>query len=246
MTSRQPIVAIDGPAGSGKSTVAQLAAQRSGLQFISSGALYRALALRARWEGIAQTDAARLNALALSLHCRFATTADGSVRTYLDDEDVTAALRQPEVGEAASALATVPAVRQALVAELQRYGAGGGLVMEGRDIQTVVFPDAEIKVFLHAGAEERARRRWAELRARGEGVSFQQVLDEVKTRDARDCGRDCSPLKAADDAINVDTDGRTVDEVVDCLVRLIATRRQHPELRGPALAAQAGTTGGKR
>lgn len=244
MRATQPIVAIDGPAGSGKSTVAKLAAERSGLQFISSGALYRGVALRARREGLALVDSPELRALAQRLQFHFTTDEQGGVHTTIDGEDVTTALRQPEIGEAASQVATFPAVRQALVDKLQRYGADGGLVMEGRDIQTVVFPDADIKVFLQAGAAERARRRWRELNDCGQPVTYQQVFDEVLARDARDCTRASSPLKAAADAVSVDTDGRTIDEVVECLRQLIETWRRHPRLHGQALADEASRRGG--
>lgn len=232
MTHRLPIVAIDGPVGSGKSTVAKLAAHRSGLQFISSGAMYRAVALRARQEDIALDEETRLAELARRLTFRFTTDVDGLDHTFLDGEDVTHALRHQEIAEGASVVATLPAVRQALVDKLRSYGVDGGIVMEGRDIQTVVFPDADLKIYLHAGAEERARRRRQEHAARGEHTDLQQVLDDVIARDKRDSERTCAPLKAADEAIRVDTDGRTVDEVVECLVQLIETWRSRPSWRG--------------
>ncbi len=232
MTRQLPIVAIDGPVGSGKSTVAKLAAHRSGLQFISSGAMYRAVALRALRDGIALNEETRLAALARGLTFRFATDETGIDRTFLDGEDVTHALRRQQIADAASLVATLPTVRQALVDKLRSYGADGGIVMEGRDIQTVVFPDADLKIYLHAGAEERARRRGQEQAERGEHADFQQVLDEVIARDMRDSGREHSPLKAAHEAIIVDTDGRTIDEVVECLIQLIDTWRSRSMLRG--------------
>ena len=235
MTTRQPIVAIDGPAGSGKSTVAQRVAERTGLQFISSGSMYRGVALCALRAGMPLTDHEALTALAQRLQFRF-TTEQGLVRTCIDGEDVTQALRDPAIGELASTVATIPTVRAALVAKLQAYGAHGGIVMEGRDIQTVVFPQAEIKVYLSASEEERARRRWKELVARGESISFDAVLQEVCERDARDAGREASPLCAAPDAICFDTDGLTIEQVVDGLVRLIDTWRAYPHLRGDELA----------
>lgn len=232
---RQPIVAIDGPAGSGKSTVATLLAERAGLQCISSGAMYRAVALHALREGIAPTDRAHLTAVAAALAIRFA-----GERVFVNGEDVTAALREPAVGEMASTLATYPEVRAHLVAKQQAYGRDGGIVMEGRDIQTVVFPEAEIKVFLEASAAERARRRWQELLARGEAVTYEVVLEEVVARDRRDTEREASPLRPATDAICVDTDGQTVAHVVDCLLSIVDTWRAHPDLRGAALARAAG------
>ena len=236
---RLPIVALDGPAGSGKSTVARLTAQRAGLQFVSSGAMYRAVALRALRAGVPATERARIIALADDLPIRFTTDADGAVRTWLDDEDVTAALPQPGVEQIASVIATIPEVRARLVRVQQEYGRRGGIIMEGRDIQTVVFPDADIKVFLTASAEERARRRWKELAARGQSFPYQEVLAEVRTRDQRDEDRAASPLRPAPDAVLLDSDGMTVDEVVACLLRLIAAWEAHPGLRGASLAMAA-------
>ncbi|HEY3377371.1 MAG TPA: (d)CMP kinase, partial [Armatimonadota bacterium] len=155
----------------------------------------------------------------------FHTDADGVVHTLVDGEDVTTALREPAIGELASSVATIPALRAQLVAKQQEYGRQGGVIMEGRDIQTVVFPNADLKIFLTASAAERARRRCDELQARGESIAYQTVLDEVETRDRRDAEREASPLRAADDAILVDTDGRTVDQVVEVLVELIRTWR---------------------
>jgi len=240
MSTRRPIVAIDGPAGSGKSTVAQLVARRAGMQFISSGALYRAAALCALRAGVTATDRARLVELAAALNVRFSTDADGTVRACLDGEDVTEALRQPGVDPVASAIATIPALREHVVAKLRAYGQEGGIVMEGRDIQTVVFPDAEIKVFLTASPEERARRRWKELTAHGESLSYSDVLADVRARDRRDEEREASPLRAAPGAICVATDGMTIAQVVECLLRLIDAWRRAPELRGSELARAAG------
>ena len=227
-------MAIDGPAGSGKSTVAQLAARRTGLQFISSGAMYRAVALVARRREMPVSDHAGLVALAQSLDFTFTTDANGVVHTLVHGEDVTEALRDPEVGEIASAIAKLPELRASLVAKQQAYGREGGIVMEGRDIQTVVFPDADIKVFLTASEKERARRRWNELITRGETIDFSDVLAEVCARDRADSQRAASPLRAASDAIYINTDGLTVTQVTDALVRLIDTWCEHPHSRGPA------------
>lgn len=236
---RLPIVAIDGPAGTGKSTVAKLAAERTGLQFISSGSMYRAVALSALRQGIAFTAHDRLIDLARELEFRFTTDKNGAIHTFINGEDVTAAIREPEVGARASDVATIPALRAELVAKQQAYGRQGGIIMEGRDIQTVVFPDADIKVFLNASAEERAQRRWKELVNNGDNVEFADVLAEVQARDKQDVEREASPLRAADDAICLDTDRRTIEQVVTCLVQLIETWKAHPELHGQALARAA-------
>jgi len=244
MKERQPIVAIDGPAGSGKSTVAKLTAERTGLQFVSSGAMYRAVALYARRKGIPAPDETSLVELSRQLVFLFSTDAQGNIHTCVNGEDITDALRSPEVGALASEIATIPAVRAQLVAKQQAYGRAGGVIMEGRDIQTVVFPDADIKIFLTASEEERARRRWNELTERGEFLPYQSVLDEVCARDRRDAERDVSPLRPADDAISVNTDNRTIAEVVDILVQLITVWQLHPELHGDALARAAGFSKG--
>jgi len=249
MSIRQPIVAIDGPAGTGKSTVAKRVAERAGLQFISSGSMYRAVALCALREGVSAADRQRLIDIAAGLSFHFFTDpTDGTVHTVIDDEDVTEALRAPAVGQIASAIATIPELRAHLVAKQQEYGRQGGIIMEGRDIQTVVFPDADIKVFLTASEQECARRRWKELHDKGENVPFPEVLQEVRERDRRDAEREVSPLRAAPDAIMVNTDDRTIDQVVECLLALITAWRADPRLHGHDLATAAGcgTVSGRR
>ncbi len=237
--TRQPIIAIDGPAGSGKSTVARLVALRAGMQFISSGAMYRAVALLAMRAGVPAANRERLIQLAAELNIRFASAPDGSPRTFIGDEEVTGALQQPAVGQVASAIATIPELRTQLVAKQQAYGKHGGVVMEGRDIQTVVFPNADIKIFLTASQEERARRRWKELVALGEAVTYATVLAEVRSRDARDETRAASPLCAAEDAITLDTDGLTIEQVVSCVLTIIHTWQKDPALQGESLARAA-------
>lgn len=237
--TRQPIVAIDGPAGSGKSTIARLVARCAGLCFISSGAMYRAVALLALRAGVAATEQDRLVALASALNLRFCMDAEGQVHSFLDGEEVTDALRQPAVAQLASTIAVIPELRAQLVAKQQAYGREGGVVMEGRDIQTVVFPHADIKIFLNASQEERARRRWKELIALGEVIDYATVLAEVCDRDARDETRDASPLRAAPDALLLDTEGKTIDEVVHCVVTLLQTWQNNPSLQGESLARAA-------
>lgn len=216
-----PIIAIDGPAGSGKSTVAALAARKAGLQFISSGSMYRAVALQALRGGVMLANREAIIALAAALDISFTTEIDGTIRTFIGAEDVTEALRAPAVGQISSVIAAIAEVREHLVDKQREYGTDGGIVMEGRDIQTVVFPDADVKIFLDASVAERARRRWKELRAKNVAVSYAEVEQEVKTRDQQDCERDASPMRAAGDAVILDTDGRTIDQVVDDIVQLI-------------------------
>lgn len=244
MERRQPVVAIDGPAGSGKSTVAQQAARQAGLQFISSGAMYRAVAYCSLLQGVAATDAPVVIALAETLHFDFTTDDRGNMHTLVNGEDITDALQAPEVGALASRIATIPELRVLLVTRQQAYGVQGGIIMEGRDIQTVVFPEADIKIFLTASEEERARRRWKELTAGGKDTSYQDVLADVRMRDLRDAEREVSPLRPAPDAICLDTDRLSISEVVSAITRLIDAWRAHPGLRGADLAASAGVAGG--
>jgi CMP/dCMP kinase len=199
------VVAIDGPAGAGKSTVARAVADRLGYTYLDTGAMYRSVALAALERG---ADPA-----VVAPTLRIEPTAE---RVTLDGHDVSEAIRTPEVSEAASKAAAQPAVRAAMVAEQRRLLTDGDWVAEGRDIGTVVAPDAELKVFLVADPEERARRRAAEL-----GADVRTVLAEQLIRDERDASRAASPLVAADDAVTVDTTGMTIDAVVNRIVGLL-------------------------
>ena len=197
------VIAIDGPAGAGKSTVARAAAERLGFTYLDSGAMYRAIACRAESEGAEAADVARSARLELG------------ERVWLDGEDVTDRIREPWVSEAASRVASDPAVREALAAQQRRILAKGDWVAEGRDIGTVVAPGAEVKVFLTASPEERARRRAEQL-----GTDPDVVLREQAMRDERDRTREHAPLAPAVDAVPVDTTGLTLDEVVEQIVTL--------------------------
>ena len=209
---RRWVIAIDGPSGAGKSTVAHRLADALGYIYLDSGAMYRCVALLALRGGVSPDEAAPL---AESAKIAFDPGAVGEPqRVLLAGEDVTVAIRTPEVSQMASRVATVPGVRRAMVAQQKAMGAAGGVVMEGRDIGTVVFPDAELKVFLTASPEERARRRHAELIARGEEIDYATVLAEQKERDLRDSTRDASPLVAAPDALVYPSDGKSVEELV--------------------------------
>jgi len=220
-------VAIDGPAGSGKSTVAKLLARRFGLQYVDTGAMYRGVGLLAARRGVDTSDAAALGGIARDADFRFSmdpASPELLNRVFLDGEEVTGEIREPEVSSMASKVSAVSSVRRELVAKQKRMGANGGVVMEGRDICTVVLPGAEVKIFLTASAEERARRRHLELELAGKHDTFDHVLDEIRERDHRDSTRADSPLKPAPDSVSVDTDGATIEEVVDTITAIIRDR----------------------
>jgi CMP/dCMP kinase len=223
-------IAIDGPAGSGKSTVARRVAAMLGYLYLDSGAMYRAVALKALERGIALGDDAQLELLARETHIELkAPTAEQEAaglknRVFLDGREVTEAIRTGEVAQAASRLATIAGVREVLVAEQQRAGQGGGVVMEGRDIGTVVFPNAELKIFLEASPEVRAQRRWKEHQEKGENLTLLEVLREVRERDKRDRERTVSPLVKAKDAVLVDNTAMGIEETARLIVFLANER----------------------
>jgi cytidylate kinase len=222
---KRPIVAIDGPAGAGKSTVARRVAERLGFVLVDTGALYRSVALAAKRAGLDFKDAVRVEALAEQLvrasALKFARGPKGVV-TMLSGDDVSDAIRAPEIGMGASTVSAHPGVRTALLDMQRQAGAEGGVVLEGRDIGTVVFPDAEVKVFLTARPEVRATRRYDELVAKGEkGLSFEEVLAEVKARDAQDENRPVAPLKRAEGAALVDSSDMTIDAAVSAICALV-------------------------
>jgi cytidylate kinase len=220
MTRPRPVIAIDGPAGAGKSTVAQELAKALGFVLVDTGALYRAIALVAREQNVPWTEGVLLGELAAKLELRFVSDGDAAPRLYAGDRDLSAAIRTPEISMGASDVSKHPEVRAALL-ELQRQlGKDGGVVLEGRDIGTVVFPDAEAKVFLTASAEVRAQRRVSDLAKRGITADFSQTLAEIQARDAQDSGRSVAPLRAADDAVLLDTTYLDMPEVVDELAKL--------------------------
>jgi cytidylate kinase len=223
-------IAIDGPAGSGKSSVARRIAAVLEYLYLDSGAMYRALALKALQHDIALDDEAQLEKLAAGTHIELKAPtpeqeqAGSKNDVFLDGADVTDAIRTGEVAQAASRLATIAGVRQILVAEQQRAGAGGGVVMEGRDIGTVVFPKAELKIFLDASPEVRAERRWKEHQEKGDDLTVFQVLEEVRQRDQRDRERKVSPLVRAADAVIVDNTAMDVEETARLIVMLARQR----------------------
>ncbi|MBV9947953.1 MAG: (d)CMP kinase [Myxococcales bacterium] len=227
----RPIVAIDGPAGAGKSTVARRLAETLDYTLVDTGAIYRAVALAAERAGVSWGDGRAVAELAQALVARrglvFESGGGGDargVRVWLDGEDVAQSIRTASIASGASQVSAHPAVRDALL-ELQRQaGRAGGVVLEGRDIGTVVFPDAEVKFFLTARPEVRARRRHEELSAKGTAATFEQTLAEVLRRDARDTERPVAPLRRADDATLLDNSDISVDETVERMVAVIRAR----------------------
>ena len=229
------VVAIDGPAGAGKSTLARLLARDLDYTYIDSGAMYRAVGLLAGEQGVPLDDAESLAALCEDLDFAF-PWIDGDLRTLVNGRDVSELIRTPTASMTASTVSKVGAVRSALVAAQRDLARDGGVVMEGRDIGTVVFPDAELKVFLTASARVRGERRWRELRERGIERTLEDVVDEVEARDYQDSTRAVSPLRPAEDSVVLDTSKLGVERVRRALRRLVAARLEgHPD---PALDAE--------
>lgn len=210
------IVAIDGPAGAGKSTVAKAVAKRLGLRFLDTGAMYRALALKAQRQGLGPDDGEATGEIGASTTIEF--VPGDPQRVILDREDVTEAIRTPEIGELASALSAHSPVRKVLAERQKAIVALGGFTLEGRDTTTVVAPQAQVKVFLTATLDERTRRRHAELTAKGQTISFEDLKKQIADRDHRDSTRADSPLMKAPDAIEIVSDDMSVDEVVERIV----------------------------
>jgi CMP/dCMP kinase len=222
---RRLTIAIDGPSGAGKSTVAKSLAKRLGYRYIDTGAMYRAVALKARGRVEDTDDEEALRRWVLSLQIAF-SICGGETRLFCEGEDMTEAIRSPEVSLLASDISKRRGVREALVQRQREMGQGGGAVLEGRDIGTVVFPDADVKFYLDADTEERARRRHDELVNKGVEVTFGATLEEVIRRDHNDMHRDLSPLRKATDAILVDSTHRSAEEVVEEMVRFVKPREE--------------------
>ena len=217
------IIAIDGPVASGKSTLARQVAQMLGYVYVDTGAMYRAVALKALRRGLSLDAPGDLEALASDSHIDL-RAEDGTQQVFLDGEDVTRAIRDPEVSQAASRIAVVAGVRHVLVGEQRRAGERGGVVVEGRDIGSVVFPDAQLKIYLVASPEIRAQRRWQEHQQRGDAVDLSRTLDEIHERDRRDSERSSSPLVRAPDAVVVDSTAMEPEEVARLVVMLARER----------------------
>jgi len=212
-----PIIAIDGPAGTGKSTMALRLAKHFGWRYIDSGAMYRAVALCAAEQGIAWADEAALARLSAQLTFEF-PICDGQLAVHVDGRNVTQAIRTQTVSEGASRVATVPSIRAILVAKQRELGCAGGLVMDGRDIGTAVFPEADVKFYLDATPEARGRRRWLELQERGERTTLAEVIEAIRRRDQEDRARAASPLRVPEGAYYIDTTNLSIDDVFELMV----------------------------
>jgi len=225
MIRQVPVITIDGPSGSGKGTVAALLAGKLGWNFLDSGALYRLLAFAAYNHGVDLTNEEALKLLAAHLDVQFGAAKDGhGMEIVLEGEEVTNAIRNEHIGAGASQVAALPAVRDALLQRQKAFRELPGLVADGRDMGTVVFPDAPLKIFLTASAEERARRRFLQLKAKGDDVNLASLLDEIRARDERDTQREVAPLKPADDAVQLDSTELSIEQVLGQILSEVAKR----------------------
>jgi len=222
------IIAIDGPSGAGKSTITRLLSERLGYLHIDTGAMFRAVALAAKRAGIAVADGEALAALCRGLTLSFARNGR-DCRVLLNGEDVSGQIRTPEISLLTSSISAKKSVREYLLERQREMGMAGGVVLEGRDIGTVVFPDAEVKFFLTASIEERGKRRYQELLARGEDVTLQGTIAEVARRDEQDEQREHAPLRSAPDAIDLDSSGLSIEDVLKLMEEKIKARMKSEE-----------------
>jgi cytidylate kinase len=220
-----PVITIDGPSGSGKGTVAGLLAKQLGWNLLDSGALYRLLAFAAGNHGVDLTNEESLKLLAAHLDVQFIASGNGQgQRIILEGEEVTDLIRNEQIGAGASQVASLPVVRDALLQRQKAFQEMPGLIADGRDMGTVVFPDAPLKIFLTASAEERARRRYLQLKAKGDDVNLASLLDEIQARDERDTQRAVAPLKPAADAIVLDSTELSIEKVLERILSEVAIR----------------------
>lgn len=220
-------VAIDGPAGAGKSTIARRAADQLGFVYVDTGAIYRTVGYAARCADISPEDAVRVAALLPTLQLELRWLEDGVQHMILDGRDVTAEIRSPECSTAASQVSAIPAVRDFLLETQRSVARTHRVIMDGRDIGTVVLPQADVKIFLSASAEVRAKRRWLELQAKNCPDTFEEVLRDMTERDWRDSHREIAPLRQAEDAIALDTSALTLEESIAAVIELIQERENH-------------------
>jgi cytidylate kinase len=233
---KEPVITIDGASGTGKGTVSQILAKRLGWNFLDSGALYRVLALSAINRDIALDNEKSLEELAHHLNVQFIAHENKSSSVILDGEDVTETIRSEKIGNGASQVGVFPAVRTALLDRQRAFRMSPGLVADGRDMGTVVFPDAELKIYLDASPEERALRRYKQLKERGINVNLGDLIKELRERDKRDQERAVAPLKPAEDAVHVNTDRLTIEQVVERIVSEIRGKKAFPAISFPKTA----------
>jgi cytidylate kinase len=219
------IIAVDGPSGAGKSTITRLLSKRLGYLYIDTGAMYRAVALAVKRAEVSPDDDDALTAVCREVEISF-VRSDGCCHVFLDGEDVSAAIRTPELSLLTSKISMKKVVRDILARRQRELGKDGGVILEGRDIGTVVFPYADLKFFLSASAEERGKRRYLELKAKGEDVQLERTIAEVAQRDQQDAQREHAPLRRADDAIDIDSTGLSIEEVVALMEGTIRERLQ--------------------
>ncbi|WP_186564540.1 (d)CMP kinase [Lawsonibacter celer] len=217
-------IALDGPSGAGKSTLAKLLAEALGFVYVDTGAIYRTVGLCAFRKGVAPTDPERVAELLPELHLEMRYEADGLQHMYLDGEDVTQEIRRHEISRYASLVSAIPAVRAFLLDRQRELARHNNVIMDGRDIGTVVLPHADIKIFLTATAEDRARRRYEELTQRGQKLDFAVVLRDIRERDEQDSRRAAAPLRRAEDAVLVDTTGNSLEESFQLLLQTVKER----------------------